>query len=191
METNPHKEDAPQVPPVVRPEKVRRKAVWPLVLGIIGLAFAAMQIFGLGMQFVLAAAGGFEFDGFVRSQFPGLKGGLLYVGIALMILNLVILASLVTAGVGLISRKRWGISSARFYAVASFVIAVLATALNVINFNELQNNPEFQNIPQGIPIQSIMIIGLAIGLLVAFAISLGILLWLHSKAARREWTTWS
>ena len=190
METNPVEEEAREIPPIVRPEKVHRKAAWPIVLGIIALAFASLTIFGVGVQVVMAAAAGFDMHKIAETQFPGLTGGLLYFGFVLMGLNLVLLVFLVAAGIGLIMRRRWGILSSRIYAVGMFLLSVLSTGLNVIGLNDLQNNPQFQNVPQGVPLQGFMIVAFVVGLLFSLGIMLGILLWLRSNAARREWTTW-
>ena len=182
-----------KIPPVIRPAPQRKRAVWPLVLGIIASAFAGLQCIGLMSTLAINVATGKGIDGILEMTYPGLQDNLWYVGLALALFGLVVLTSLFLAGIGFIMRRRWGIRAARFYAVANFLYMIGGTVLTSFTW-EAAMETAFENTGQRVPFQNLAMgfvwFGIAIGILITIGISLGILLWLRSKSARREWTTW-
>lgn len=180
----------PIAPPIERPPPPPSRAVWPVVLGILGLFFAVIQVFGLLFVF-----GGSLFvsspEEALKTIHPSFVGGMVYLGWVIFLLDIAMLVILIVAGIGLIRRRRFGITSARIYAIGILVRTTFTLVFTWLTWDTVVQNSQSEGLPAGFPITGMLIIVTAFSSIFSYGIGVGILAWLRSGAARRTWSTWS
>jgi hypothetical protein len=179
----------PEAPPVVRPPKTPRRAVWPLVLGIMGLIFAGIQTIGVLVNITASLVSG-NYESIIENLQPGLTGDWLIFGVFWLVVQLAVLVCLYFAAFGLILRRKWGITASRIYAACLIVTSIVNTIVTVLRWDSIKDNPDIQNLPAQFPMEGFMIISMGFSIVFAVGIAAGVFIWLRSGAARREWSTW-
>ena len=179
----------PKAPPVVRPLKTPRRAVWPLVLGIIGLVFAGIQTIGVLVNIGVGLLSG-NYESIIENIQPGMTGDWLIFGVFWLVVQLAVLVCLYFAAFGLVLRRKWGITASRIYAVCLIVTSIVNTMVTVLRWDVIKGNPNIQNLPAQFPMEGFMIISMGFSIVFAVGIAAGVFIWLRSGAARREWSTW-
>lgn len=171
------------------------KAVWPVVLGTICIVFG---VGGLLVNVWGVIANLFLGDFFARLAAPDGSGdaaermtGHLFASGLLSVLGVAIAGLLLASGIGMIVRRRWSSRTVQLWAVLKIVfsLAALVPAL-------LMQQVQFQSMntgPRPIPANYLMIVmvaGLVLGLLWAWALPIFVLLWFRRAAVRSEVANW-
>lgn len=179
----------PDVPPIVRPPKTPRRATWPLVLGIIGLIFAVIQTISF-LATVGASLLSGNYESIIVSAHPGLTGNWMIVGIIWLVIQLAVLMCLYVGALGLMFRRKWGITASKIYAVCLMVTSLLGIVITVLRWDSLTDNSELQNLPAQFPMEALIVISMGFSVVLAVGVGVGVFVWLRSGPARREWSAW-
>lgn len=94
-----------------------------------------------------------------------------------------------TFGIGLIKRRRWGISHGRALSVFMLVQVVISIAGTYYRFPVMEQ--QFDDMPGGQSIKVIALVSMGFGFLINIVVSVAILSWLASARAKKEWETWA
>lgn len=180
----------PIAPPIERPLAPQSRAVWPVVLGILGLFFA-----GIGVISLLLVFGGSLFvstpEEALKTIHPSFVGGMVYVGWLILLFDIAMLMFLFVASIGLIRRRRFGVTSARIYAIGILVRTTFTIVFTWLTWDTVVQNSQSAGLPAGFPVSGMLIIVTAFSSIISYVIGVGILVWLQSGVARRTWSTWS
>ncbi|MCH2162371.1 MAG: hypothetical protein MK085_10925 [Phycisphaerales bacterium] len=182
------------VPPRVRPNTPKKKAVWPVVLGIVAILFAVFGTLGVLWQLLaefLPFLQGMQDETSVRLQ-EIMKGhGVLYVCSQVMQYSL--LAALWVMGIGMVRRRPWGVTAGRIYGWGTLLAMLIGIAVFAMAYPEFSKviDEGLGGVPAGIPIQTITLVFSILGFLWQLMIGVGLIAWLGSQRVRGEWMTWS
>ena len=188
-------EDQAPVPPRITPSgSTVNTAAWPIVVGIIGILLATLATLGGGYELLADYVPGLawlkdeptrRYEGAIRERV-----GLLAVVEVILQLGLVVV--LWFAGIGVLIRRRWGVTAARIYAIGLMAYLLLTTGILFGNWSSLVGFVDESNlgVPGSVPVKGIMIFSIVLGLLWQLVIGVGILAWFGSGRARREWMNW-
>ena len=94
-----------------------------------------------------------------------------------------------TFGIGLIKRRRWGISHGRALSVFMLVQVVISIAGTYYRFPVMEQ--QFDDMPGGQSIKVIALVSMGFGFLINIVVSVAILSRLASARAKKEWETWA
>lgn len=179
-----------RIPPRVQPAIGKKQAKWPLVLGIIVLVLAGFaslsSIAGILVTLMqLEEAGGelgYEAERAIYEQAPVIAWLGWIIGGACLLL-------LWGFGIGLIKRRRWGVSLGRGLGVLILFQVLLSICGAYYRFPVMDE--QFQDMPGGQSIRLITLASIGFGFLINIVVSVAILSWLGSARAKKEWQTWT
>ena len=177
------------IPPRVQPEGHKRKAAWPMVLGVIVLVLAGFvslsTIVGMLVKYTgFDLAGGdmgYEAEQALYDNAPVIAWlGWIIGGVCLLLVW--------GFGIGLIRRRRWGVSFGRALGVFMLVQVLLSIVGAYYGFPVMDE--QFQDMPGGDSIRVIALVSMGFGFLINIVVSVAILSWLGSARSKTEWQTW-
>jgi hypothetical protein len=179
----------PNAPPIERPAAVRQ-AVWPMVLGVLAMIVAGVDTLGyvfgvLALVVMMSTSAGFDLSqlaGPAYADHPWLSGGIILFDLAMLVL-------LYVAAIGLMRRRRIGVTSARVFAVMLGVFAVLNATWSLLNFDKFRGG-DFAQLPDGFPIEVFVLGSTVLSLMVGLCVVVAVLAWFGSNRAKREWLSW-
>jgi len=192
MANEPYQQGAypPAVPPTT-PGALPPKVLllkWPKVLGVIAIV--------LGVLGVLSAAwgmtGGDVMSGFMRNAPPEvlaqterIRGWM----ITANALGLPLALLLLVAGIGLCNRRRWGVATARTWAVLDILLVVFGMAITWLLLQaSFQSNPPIAGGGSFMPVPQV--VGMVCGMVGGLAPPVFMLIWLSRGKIKAETTTW-
>ena len=181
---------APAVPPTTPgalPQMVPLSK-WPKVLGIIAIIWGAIGALGAAWGLI----GMNVMSGFMRNappqvlaQMERMRGWM----ITANAVNLPLALLLLLAGIGLCNRRRWGVATARTWAVLNMLLGTFSMAigwhLQQVSF---QSNPTLAG--GGGFVRVIQVVGLVFGLAAGWAPPVFTLIWLSRAKIKAETATW-
>ena len=179
----------PTTPPIEQPS-VRAHVVWPTVLGVIALVYAAFETFGLVIgivSIIVMSATSSNFD-LAQLTSPA-HAGLPVLSMTAIVLDLGLLAAVYAAGFGLLQRRRFGVTAARIFAVGAAIISLASGVVTLLNLDKFRRS-ELGQLPIQIPIEHLITIMTVLYGLVTVCFAFAIMAWFASKRAKSEWSRW-
>lgn len=179
----------PTTPPIEQPA-VRAHVVWPTVLGVIALVYAAFSTFGLVIGIVSIIVMSATSSNFDLSQLTSpAHAGSPMLSIAAIVLDLGLLAVLYITCIGLFKRRRFGVTAARIFAVGVAVISLASGVVTLLNLDKFRRS-ELGQLPIQIPVEHLITIMTVLYCLVTVCFAFAIMAWFASKRAKSEWSRW-
>jgi hypothetical protein len=168
---------------------------WPTVLGVIAIILgvlgalgAAFTILSYGMLTRLAGAGGggAQLQAQIQTQMEQTRGWAMICSAV----ELGVAVLLVAAGVGLVNRRRWGVSAARAWAIIKMAWVVVRLVVGWQSQQmAFQSNPAFGGPNAGF-MRAMQAVGVVVSLVWGWALPVVMLVWLSRSKSKAEVATW-
>ena len=183
----------PPPPPAAVPPPPQR--AWPMVIGIIAIILGVLGALGgcIGLTFT-------PFLGLMDNIVPPEEAPQLE-GLAEMVpsllatafAGLVIAVLLLMGGIGLVRRRRWGVTACLTWAVVKMVYVVanafIGYLVNQAQFEAMQSDPNLQNLPMGF-FPAMGAVGSCFGIAWGWILPIFMLIWLTRPGIRAEVREW-
>ena len=182
------------VPPRIMPSEIGKTALWPVVVGILGILLAVLATIGGATELLAEYVPGMEGlkDETTRQFENSLRWQSGFLSVVEVILQVALIVVLWFAAVGVLTRRRWGVTAARIYAIGGLVYLLATVAALFANWGAFQEfmDEASAGVATPLPIKGVMMFAMVIGFLWQLIICVGILAWFGSGRARREWANW-
>jgi len=189
---------APQYPPPPPPQTmagpVRRASTWPTVIGIIFMVLGALGAIGAVFEFLGPLIMGMVGDMVPDDELAGMmepmaaRSGQLYLRGALL---LIVAILLIVAGIGVVSRKRWGVHLALVWAVLKlFVVAFDAWLDMMIGRDVMEAMSDMSAAPASMDVDPFLWVGMALAIAWGWLLPIFTFIWFAVPKIRAEVRTW-
>jgi hypothetical protein len=168
--------------------------VWPTVIGVISIVFGLLGALqgcgGIVMPFAMNGLTGLMPDDQSKAVFAGMSDHLAW-GVAAGVTGMAVGVLLLTAGIGMVQRRRWGVRAHTIWAV----LAILQSGVGGV-YGFLIQQSQFQAMKAGgmpptpFPMEAFAAVGVLVGLLFACAYPVFMLVWVFRSVIRDQVAGW-
>jgi len=170
------------------------RPVWPTVIGVISIVFGLLGALqgcgGIVMPFAMNGLTGLMPDDQSKAVFAGMSDHLAW-GVAAGVTGMAVGVLLLTAGIGMVQRRRWSVRAHTIWAV----LAILQSGVGGV-YGFLIQQSQFQTMKAGgmpptpFPMEAFAAVGVLVGLLFACAYPVFMLVWVFRSVIRDQVAGW-
>lgn len=170
------------------------RPVWPTVIGVISIVFGLLGTLqgcgGIVMPFAMNTLTGLMPNDQSKAVFAGMSDHLAW-GVAAGVTGMAVGVLLLTAGIGMVQRRRWSVRAHAIWAV----LAILQSGVGGV-YGFLIQQSQFQAMKAGgmpptpFPMEAFAAAGVLVGLLFACAYPVFMLVWVFRSVIRDQVAGW-